>query len=88
MTHTADGAKERVVVAGLHVHARCVGHAQEGHPRILGGALGLGTFMFPKELPNSSVWYHMGGCQNYGPFLDPYYNTHPIFRVPKKGPYF
>ena len=18
---------------------------------------------------------HMGGCQNYGPFLDPYYNT-------------
>ena len=24
----------------------------------------------------------MGGCQNYGPFLDPYYL---IFRVPKKG---
>ena len=20
---------------------------------------------------------HMGGCQNYGPFLDPYYNTAP-----------
>ena len=21
---------------------------------------------------------HMGGCQNYGPFLGPYYNTAPI----------
>ena len=20
---------------------------------------------------------YMGGCQNYGPFLDPYYNTAP-----------
>ena len=20
---------------------------------------------------------HMGGCQNYGPFLDPHYNTAP-----------
>ena len=20
---------------------------------------------------------HMGGCQNYGPFWDPYYNTAP-----------
>ena len=30
---------------------------------------------------------HMGGCKNYGPFFDPYYNTAPnIFRVPKKGP--
>ena len=27
-----------------------------------------------------------GGCQDYGPFLDPSYNTaHIIFRVPKKG---
>ena len=23
------------------------------------------------------IWGHMGGCQNYGPFLDPYYNTAP-----------
>ena len=22
--------------------------------------------------------YHMGSCQNYGPFLGPYYNTAPI----------
>ena len=21
--------------------------------------------------------FHMGGCQNYGPFLSPYYNTAP-----------
>ena len=29
--------------------------------------------------------HYMGGCQNYGPFLGPYYNTAPIFRVPQKG---
>ena len=29
---------------------------------------------------------HVGGCQNYGPFLDPYYNTAPNIGVPKKGP--
>ena len=29
-----------------------------------------------------------GGCQNYGPVLDLYYNYHLIFRVPKKGSYF
>ena len=22
-------------------------------------------------------WGHIGGCQNYGPVLDPYYNTAP-----------
>ena len=22
-------------------------------------------------------WIYMGGCQNYGPFLGPYYNTAP-----------
>ena len=28
---------------------------------------------------------HVGGCQNYGPLLDPYQNTAPnIFRMPKK----
>ena len=26
----------------------------------------------------------MGGCQNYGPFLDPYYHTTPNIRVPQK----
>ena len=29
---------------------------------------------------------NVGGCQNCGLFLDPYDNTHLIFRVPKKGP--
>ena len=28
---------------------------------------------------------YMGGCQNYGPFSDPYYTTAPNFRVPEKG---
>ena len=28
---------------------------------------------------------HMSGCQNYVPFLHPYYNTAPNSRVPKEG---
>ena len=27
----------------------------------------------------------MGGCQNYGPFLGPYYNTAPIIIGTQKG---
>ena len=27
----------------------------------------------------------MGGCQNYGPFLDPYYNTAPNIKGTQKG---
>ena len=28
---------------------------------------------------------HMGGCQNDGPFLDPYYNTAPNIQGTQKG---
>ena len=28
---------------------------------------------------------YMGGCQNYGPFLDPYYNTAPNIQGTQKG---
>ena len=28
---------------------------------------------------------HMGGCQNYGPFLDLYYNTVPDGKGTQKG---
>ena len=28
---------------------------------------------------------YMGGYQNYGPFLDPYYNTAPHLRYPKRN---
>ena len=28
---------------------------------------------------------HMGGCQNYGPFLGPYYNTAPYISGTQKG---
>ena len=28
--------------------------------------------------------YHMGDCQNYGPFLGPYYNTGPNLGDPKR----
>ena len=37
------------------------------------------------------IYRYMGGCQDYGPFLGPYYNAAPsdlVFRVPKKGPLF
>ena len=29
--------------------------------------------------------YEVGGCQNYGPFLDPFFFRHPIYGVPQKG---
>ena len=34
--------------------------------------------------------YHMGGCQNYGPFLAPYYDTAPNYYLgyPKRDPNF
>ena len=28
---------------------------------------------------------HVGGCQNNGPFLDPYYNTAPSIQGTQKG---
>ena len=28
------------------------------------------------------IYIYMGGCQNYGPFLDPYYNTAPNIGYP------
>ena len=28
---------------------------------------------------------HVGGCQNYGPFVGPFYNTRGVFRGPKRG---
>ena len=31
---------------------------------------------------------HMGDCQNYGPFLGPYYNTGPNLGDPKRDHYF
>ena len=27
--------------------------------------------------PSTKSFIYMGGCQNYGPFLGPYYNTAP-----------
>ena len=45
--------------------------------------------LIPKALnPNSGLkgqQKHVGGCQNYGPFLGPYYNTAPnILGYPKR----
>ena len=31
----------------------------------------------PNIRKGSYCWRHMGGCQNYGPLSDPYYNTAP-----------
>ena len=30
------------------------------------------------NVPTFRLLLYMGGCQNYGPFLGPYYNTAPI----------
>ena len=33
----------------------------------------------------TTIMGYMGGCQNYGPFLDPYYSTAPnILGYPKR----
>ena len=33
----------------------------------------------------TTIMGYMGGCQNYGPFLDLYYNTAPNMRGTQKG---
>ena len=40
-------------------------------------SLGLLSFFCSSPAPLGLLKIHMGGCQNYGPFLDPYYNTAP-----------
>ena len=37
------------------------------------------------ELKENYGSSHMGGCQKYGPFLGPYYNTAPIIWGTQKG---
>ena len=38
-----------------------------------------------KDCRTSGEYQHMGGCQNYGPSLDPDYNTAPnILGYPKR----
>ena len=49
---------------------------------ILGFILGLCWGIMEKEMETIIMSYigimgYMGGCQNYGPFLDPHYNTAP-----------
>ena len=49
---------------------------------ILGSILGLYWGIMENEMETTIMGYigiigYMGGCQNYGPFLDPYYNTAP-----------
>ena len=37
------------------------------------------------QIKEDSVDSPWGGCQNYGPFLDPYYNTAPTIWGTQKG---
>ena len=39
----------------------------------------------PNIRKGSYCWRHMGGCQNYGPLSDPYYNTAPNIWGTQKG---
>ena len=45
---------------------------RQGRQRFFSGASKGGV----KEISSKIVEY-LGGCQNYGPFLDPYYNVAP-----------
>ena len=36
------------------------------------------TFGHTESERKREMYMHVGGCQNYGPFLGPYYNTAPI----------
>ena len=36
-------------------------------------------------LPFSLGYMHAGGCQNYGPFLGPHYNTAPMIHGTQRG---
>ena len=38
---------------------------------------GLSTICHPISVGLSTTGAYMGGCQNSGPFLDPYHNTAP-----------
>ena len=45
------------------------------------GYIGVIWGMLDKKMETTIM-----GCQNYGLFLDPYCNTAPDIKVPKKGP--
>ena len=62
-----------------------IGAATESQPFVYFEGYGP-TLEAGSSVVLSSADTRMGGCQNYGPFLDPYHNTHLLFRVPKKGP--
>ena len=50
------------------------------HPATKGLGASCGGFGLPKKGSLEGVYagFHMGGRQNYGPFLGPYYTTAPI----------
>ena len=35
------------------------------------------SYILPTQGRFHKPYTNVGGCQNYGPFLDPYYNTAP-----------
>ena len=50
------------------------------------GYMGVIWGIMEKKMEITNMGY-MGGCQYYGPFLDPYCNSAPnIWGTPKKGP--
>ena len=44
--------------------------------RVILGFIGVMWGIMEKRMETTIMGY-MGGCQNYGPFLDPHYNTAP-----------
>ena len=58
-------------------------HNFDNHPytnivqRVLGANPVLNSHSTTAQKGIEKYFCHMGGCQDYGPFLDPYYNTAP-----------
>ena len=70
------------IIIGIHPHSPSSTSKERGAQWLLSVQL-LESMPQVSMLPDTVSWprvYHlgyMGGCQNYGPFLDAYYNTAP-----------
>ena len=54
-----------------------------GYFHTTSSSIGIISVSFFSRAWGPHLYHNIGGCQNYGPFLD---IRHLIFRVPKKGP--
>ena len=48
-----------------------------GRTRVTKWVIVINLLTTSPDPPSGVAVLHVGGCQNYGPLLDPYYNTTP-----------